>query len=69
MAQLANSTKETFQDALIALDEAHDRRQTLEHLLEKDFPWDETIITILMYSQAMENKDFKKGISNGWIFN
>ena len=27
---------ETFQDALIALDEAHDRRQTLEHLLEKD---------------------------------
>ena len=27
---------EAFQDALITLDEAHDRRQTLEKLLEKD---------------------------------
>eukprot|EP00930_Biecheleria_cincta_P063713 TRINITY_DN49237_c0_g1_i1.p1 TRINITY_DN49237_c0_g1~~TRINITY_DN49237_c0_g1_i1.p1 ORF type:complete len:133 (-),score=30.73 TRINITY_DN49237_c0_g1_i1:59-457(-) len=27
---------EAFQDALVALDEAHDRRQALENLLEKD---------------------------------
>mmetsp|Transcript_16768 Transcript_16768/g.28605 ORF Transcript_16768/g.28605 Transcript_16768/m.28605 type:complete len:134 (+) Transcript_16768:43-444(+) len=27
---------EAFQDALLALDEAHDRRQTLEKLMEKD---------------------------------
>jgi len=29
---------EAFQDALIALDESHDRRHTLEKLMEKE--WD-----------------------------